>query len=112
MRQFLELVKAWSRAALQWLTELPLWIKYDGLVVLVAALGSLLIWKWGFRKQIDTGLIGRSAERDVDTLWFLRDGTLAGTSSGSSFNVSLWPNSDLKRTPFDRLFQIDDFYNF
>ena len=113
MKQFLELVNALSRATWRWLKDLPLWIKYAALVVLVAALGGLLIWKWGFRKQIDTGLIGRSAENDIENLWFLRDGTLVGTSTDSEgFQVLLWPQSDPNRIPEHSSFPVYDLFYF
>ena len=112
MKQFLELIRAWSRSARQWLKALPLWMRYAGLIVVVGALGALLIWKWGFRKQIDTGLIGRSPEGQIENLWFSRDGSLVGTSSGVGLNVSLWRDSDPTHTPDEQVFPVHDFYDF
>lgn len=114
MKQFLELIKAWSRAAWQWLKELPLWMKYAGLVVLVGTLGAFLIWKWGFRKQIDTGLIGRSDNRYIQSLWFLRDGTLAGTSRNDIYEVEvlIWPASNLNSSQKTRVFRPSDVHQY
>src|SRR5262249_30276549 len=89
MKRFLALVKIGSRAMWQWLKDLPPWSKYVAALLLIAALPVGLIWKWGFRKQIDTGLIGKTPDQ-VESLWFLHDGTLVGMRRDSELVFSRW----------------------
>jgi predicted ATPase len=112
MHQFLELVRAWLVAARQRLKALPLWINYAALLILVAVVAGVLVWRWGFRQQIDTGLIATTGNPDIENLWFLPDGTLVGTPFYSNFKILLWREPNRLWPTESRYFDVSAFLDF
>lgn len=115
MRQFLKLLKASWAVALAWFKDLPLWLKYAAVVLLLAALAGSIIWRWGLRQQIDTGLIGQTGSPPplVDNLWFLPDGTLVGTlkQTDGKVAVSIWHVINQTLVNEVRTFDVPEFVN-
>jgi predicted ATP-binding protein involved in virulence len=92
MARFLRSLKDVAEAILRKIKALPDWSPYAVLILVLAGITFVYVWRWGLRQQIDAGLVAKKGQPQfLENLWFLPDGRLVGTQRvGQRIIVSIW----------------------